>query len=65
MRVVPSLDLELLGEVRVASFLRLGARAGVLFWLRPQRYLVAHEPVLELARNAFEAGLTLTAGLPN
>ena len=65
LRLVPALDLELLGEVRLGSFLRLGARAGVSFWLRPQRYQVAERTALELSRTAFEAGLLAIAGLPD
>jgi len=63
-RVVPSLDLELGGDFLASSWFRLGLRGALAWLLRPQRYLVHGEPVLELSRVAFEAGLSAAVMLP-
>jgi hypothetical protein len=65
LRVVPSLDLELWTDWLVSSWFRIGLRGGLSWLLRPQRYLVRAEPVLELSRAAFEAGLTAGLTLPD
>jgi hypothetical protein len=65
LRVVPSIEIELGGDFLASSWLRVGVRGGLCWLLRPQRYLVHGEPVLELARVAFEAGLSAAVMLPD
>ena len=65
LRVVPAAEFELRAQYALTRWLGLGLRGGLSLMLRPQRYLVRGEPVLELARTAFEAGLELAVALPD
>jgi hypothetical protein len=64
LRVVPALELSIGSHFRPSSSFRLGLYGGLSWLLRPQRYLVRGEPVLELSRTAFEAGLVAALIIP-
>jgi hypothetical protein len=64
LRVVPSADLELGADWLVSTGFRVGLAGGLSWLLRPQRYLVRAEPVLELSRTAFDVRLGAAVTLP-
>jgi hypothetical protein len=65
LRGVPSVELELAADWLASRRFRVGLRGGLSWLLRPQRYLVRGQPVLELSRTAFETGLTAALTLPD
>jgi hypothetical protein len=65
LRGVPSVELELAADWLASRRFRVGVRGGLSWLLRPQRYLVRGQPVLELSRTAFETGLTAALTLPD